>query len=755
MQQIFLLFLLLVYPGLTGFAQKGQVSGQVKSKGEALAWATLHLKNKNLGTTSDEAGNFQMLDIPWGEYWLEVSMLGYSPQSQKIVLTPQAPLVTLVFELSELTTDLADIVVSGTLLPVSKAQCIVPVEVYSPAFFRANPAPSVFESLQNINGVRPQFNCNICNTGDIHLNGLEGPYTMVMIDGMPIVSGLSTVYGLTGIPQSLIERIEIVKGPASTLYGSEAVAGLLNIITKDPGKASRFSADVFATGWGEVNTDLGLRYRAGEKGQGLLGLHYFHYQHPMDQNKDGLTDITLQHRLSVFNKWHFRRAAGRVFTLAGRYLYEDRWGGAMDWTPAFRGGSERYGESIFTSRWEVLGVYQLPTRENILLQWSANGHRQNSVYGNVFYLAEQYIGFAQLVWNKSLGKRHQFLAGAALRYTFYDDNTPATSLKPAQKTLPGVFVQDEIDLGQGHKLLLGTRLDYDARHGAIFSPRLNYKWNAAKQRSIVRLGAGNGFRVANVFTEDHAALTGAREVVFAEVLRPETSWNVNLNLVQQVYHRNEVYIGLDFSAFYTFFNNRIVPDYETNPDQIIYANLEGGAVSQGLALNLEMAFGEALQITAGLTALDVSLHENGHKIRQLLTEQWSAVWNIGYQIEKWGLRIDYTGNLYGPMRLPLLGPLDPRPAYSPWWSLQNIQLSKVFRGRWELYGGVKNLLNYTPPANSIARPFDPFDTQVQFDADGQVIPTPDNPQALTFDPTYVFAPNQGIRGFLGLRYNLK
>jgi outer membrane receptor for ferrienterochelin and colicins len=103
----------------------------------------------------------------------------------------------------------------------------IPVEVYTPQFFKKNPAPSIFESLQNVNGVRPQINCSVCNTGDIHINGLEGPYTMVTIDGMPIVSSLSTVYGLFGIPSQLMERVEIVKGPASGLYGSEAIRSTL------------------------------------------------------------------------------------------------------------------------------------------------------------------------------------------------------------------------------------------------------------------------------------------------------------------------------------------------------------------------------------------------------------------------------------------------------------------------------------------------------------------------------------------------
>src|SRR5690606_17189097 len=121
---------------------------------------------------------------------------------------------------SEKESTLNEVVISGTLKEVTKLDSPVPVEVYTSSFFKANPTPSIFDALQNINGVRPHLNCNICNTGDIHINGLEGPYTMILIDGMPIVSGLSTVYGLSGIPQSLIDRVEIVKGPASMLYGS-------------------------------------------------------------------------------------------------------------------------------------------------------------------------------------------------------------------------------------------------------------------------------------------------------------------------------------------------------------------------------------------------------------------------------------------------------------------------------------------------------------------------------------------------------
>ena len=350
------------------------------------------------------------------------------------------------------------------------------------------------------------------------------------------------------------------------------------------------------------------------------------------------------------------------------------------------------------------------------------------------------------------------MLGVAYRYTFYDDNTFATfendgiTNNPSITHLPGVFAQDEIHINERNTLLIGARWDYNSIHGSIFSPRLNYKWNSRDNSNILRFSVGNGFRVANVFTEDHAALTGAREVEFEGELQPETSWNTNINYVKKINTEN-AFITIDASAFYTYFDNRILPDYETDTNKIIYANLEGHAVSKGVSINTDMTFTNGLSINLGATLMDVSITENGIKRRQLLTESFSGVWSISYKFNR-SFTIDYTGNLYGPMRLPLLSDTDPRAEESPWFSIQNIQLTKKFSNSFELYGGVKNLLNFTPAANSIARSFDPFDNDVIFDANGQAIATPDNPNALTFDPSYVYASNQGIRMFLGLRYTI-
>ena len=562
--KFYLKILLLIF-SVTCSSQNNSLTGKISDRLENLSYANIYIQNTKFGTSSNDEGYYQIKNIPSGTYKIVVSSIGYNTKTIEITFNKDEKIIQNFSLVSDNSLD--EIVVSGNLKPVSKSASSVPVDVYSKSFLKKNPTPSIFESLQNVNGVRPQLNCNVCNTGDIHINGLEGPYTFVLIDGMPIVSGLSTVYGLTGIPQALIQRVEVVKGPASTLYGSEAVGGIINIITKKPSNSPMLFVDSFSSSWEEINTDIGFKYNASKKIQGLLGINYFNYQNIIDNNNDNFTDLTLQNRISIFNKLNIERSNNKLFTIAFRYVYEDRWGGETNWNKSFRGTDLVYGESIYTSRWETFGTYELPTTENIRLQFSANGHHQDSFYGTDSYKADQLIAFGQLVYNKKIKKKHDLLFGIAYRYTTYDDNTFATSEsdgvtnKPSIIHLPGVFIQDEMNLTNQHKLLIGARYDYNSLHGTIFSPRVNYKWNSKNNKNILRFSVGNGFRVANIFTEDHAALSGAREVVFEGELSPETSWNANVNYVKKISINNTL-VSLDASGFYTHFNNRILPDYE-------------------------------------------------------------------------------------------------------------------------------------------------------------------------------------------------
>ena len=431
----------------------------------------------------------------------------------------------------------------------------------------------------------------------------------------------------------------------------------------------------------------------------------------------------------------------------------------MRWNTSFRGGDSLYGESIYTRRWELIGNYQLPVKEKIYLSVSATHHQQNSYYGKTPYLGKQQILFSQVKWDKTLSPSHAVLLGLAGRYNYYDDNSTATvdtansSNKPDKVFVPGLFLQDEWQLGLRHQLLVGVRYDYHPVHKMIFTPRIAYKWRI-KEKQVLRLNAGTGFRVVNLFTEDHAALTGARAVEIRQKLNPETSYNVNINYLRSMGSRS-VNLTLDGSVWYTYFHNQIMANYDADPNKIIYDNLNGHAISKGFTLNLEFSFFQRFKGMTGVTLQNVYRIESdgfGKQIKSkpLLTESWSGTWALSYSFPSLGLLIDYTGNLYGPMNLPLLSALDPRRKTSPVWSIQNIQLTKWISRELELYGGVKNLLNWTPAKNNpflIARTHDPFDKKVAYHSDGSVMATAENPYALTFDPSYMYAPNQGLRFF--------
>jgi outer membrane receptor for ferrienterochelin and colicins len=759
MKSILIIFFSLLIVN-NGFTQLVTITGNVHSKNEPIEFANIFIEEIKSGTVSDESGFFEITRIRPGNYTLRVTYIGF--KTSEIELTVKyGEDISLEIEIIPLDIQGNQIVVTGTMKEISRSKSPVPVEVFSPKYFKMNPSPTLYDAMQNINGVRPQLNCSVCNTGDIHINGLEGPYTMVLIDGMPIVSGLSTVYGLSGIPNSMIERVEIVKGPASSLYGSEAVGGLINVITKKPSSTPSLLIDGMSSNWLDLNLDVGGKYKVGKSADVLTGLNMFNYTNPIDNNNDGFTDMTIQERYSIFQKWAIQREEGRLFTIAARYLFEDRWGGELDWDETFKGSTDIYGENIVTNRWELIGSYQLPTTEKLLLSVSYNNHYQDSYYGDTYYEADQRIGFAQLTWDTEFGS-NSILAGTALRYTYYDDNTPATAStekdrvnKEDEVWLPGIFVQNDVTLSESHQFLIGMRYDNNSRHGNIWTPRFGYKWSP-NEKNIIRFNAGTGFRVVNLFTEDHAALTGAREIIINDELSPERSINANLNFIHRIYADNGRFIRIDASAWYTYFDNQIIPDYETNSNQIIYDNLSGFGVSQGFSINSNFEFTDGIFLMIGASYIDVFSKVNDIRKRPVLSEEWTGTWALDIPIKNTGVTFDYTGNLYGPMRLPVLNDMDPRTSKSPWWSLQNIQVTWYKpNSDYQIYFGVKNLLNFTPPSNSIARPFDPFDRDVSFNDNGEAIPTTGNPNALTFDPSYVYAPNQGIRGFIGIRYTIQ
>ena len=349
----------------------------------------------------------------------------------------------------------------------------VKVEVLTSTFLKKTPSNNIVEAIQTVNGIQEQVNCGVCVTNEIRINGMEGPYTLMIIDGMPIMSSLASVYGFNGIPTSLVDRIEIIKGPSSTLYGTEAVGGVINILTKSPEFSPRLFVNTYLSSHLEWNLDLGSSIRINDRIDMSLGVNTYYNQYRLDANNDNFTDMPLNKRLTLYNKWVIRRETFAPTSFAFRFYTEDRFGGTMQWQPEDRGSGTVYGESIITNRFEFIGSYQLPIQQLPLkFDYSLTYHNQDSFYGDTNYGAEQFVFFSNLTWDRQFGK-HELLAGLTLRNDIYRDNTEA--LSDDNRWTPGIFIEDEWQLAKSSSLLTGVRFDFQKDHGLIISPRINFK----------------------------------------------------------------------------------------------------------------------------------------------------------------------------------------------------------------------------------------------------------------------------------------
>ena len=312
--------------------------------------------------------------------------------------------------------------------------------------------------------------------------------------------------------------------------------------------------------------------------------------------------------------------------MGARLFYEDRWGGQLSFNPSIhRLGKKIYGEHIITRRLEFFGLQQFNNSNS--LQFSGNRHFQDAAYGDMSYIGDQRIGFIQYINHATFGQNNGITSGLSYRYTYYDDNTPATEQVDHQH-LPGLFSQANFKIGDRNRLLVGIRLEHHSNHGFIVSPRLSYKIQNEDQTEDLRLSVGNGYRVVNLFTEDHAALTGSREVIIEENLNPEKSWNISLNHSKTFTSIRNTILTLESAVFYSVFSNRLIPDYDTNPNYIIYANLKEKSDLFGFSLGLNATHTSGVRLSLGVTLMDTKLYNENAVFRPVLNERYNGVYQL-------------------------------------------------------------------------------------------------------------------------------
>ncbi|MGK7370573.1 MAG: TonB-dependent receptor [Candidatus Halalkalibacterium sp. M3_1C_030] len=729
MKNIFLLLFLSISLSAMSQNPTGQVKGTITHNGEPVPGVNVGIENLQKGGATDDEGQFIIKNIPAGTYQLRASAVGYRKVTKEIHVQA-AETLEVKLEMKESLLELDQVVVTGTMKETYIKDSPVKVNVVSNRFLNKNPSGNIMESVGFINGLYNEVSCGVCGTNSIRINGMDGPYTSVLIDGMPIMGSLASVYGLNGISPGIIESIEIIKGPNSTLYGSEAMGGVINVRTKEPAAVNRLSLDGYTSTHLENNLDFSYS-PATEGFQTFFSGNAFYFDQFLDHNNDNFADATKRKRISLFNKWSIKRPQARRFDIALKYYFEDRLGGTSQYSKDLRGSDVVYGESIITNRFEVIGTYVLPLEEKIRLDYSYSYHDQDSYYGDYHYTAKQQIYFANLVWDKRFRYDRQLLVGSTLRYDNLDQTFDEQRLEDGsedRRFTPGLFAQYEHIFSEKVRGLLGARVDHYSDHGFIFSPRFNLKVSATDHTTI-RLNAGTGFRIVNLFTEEHDVLSGSREVVITENLDPEKSYNGTLN-INQIIDIGTSVLNMDLDLFYTRFSNRIIPDY-SNQNEIRYSNLDGYSVSQGIALSAAHNFPGPLQYSVGITFQDVFQNVNNTRESLPFAPNFNSTFSVSYAVEAIQTSIDYTGRIVGKMELP---EYPNAKNVSEVYTEQNVKLTKRIGGGVEIYGAVKNLFNYTQENPLIA---------------------PERPFSDDFATDHVFGPIQERRFLIGINFELQ
>ena len=304
MRKVFSLFLLLLLAFFTASStvwaapddRPAHIVGHVRNSatGEFLPHVLVTVKGHRISVSTDVTGHYMLKNLPLGELEVEVDVPGFVPQAHKVTTTPDATLVS-DFELVPQGVTLGDVVVSATRNVTKRRLAPTLVNVLDAKIFDNTQSSFLSQALKFQPGVRVEDNCQNCGFSQVRINGLDGPYSQVLIDSRPVFSSLAGIYGLEQIPTNMIERVEVMRGGGSALFGSSAIAGVINVITKDP-TASSAAVSHEIRGLGglntfENNTNINATYVTGDNQFGLTFFGQLHHRSPYDRNGDGYSEM--------------------------------------------------------------------------------------------------------------------------------------------------------------------------------------------------------------------------------------------------------------------------------------------------------------------------------------------------------------------------------------------------------------------------------------------------------------------------------
>ncbi len=562
------------------------------------------------------------------------------------------------------------------------------------------------ESFETNPSVDVNYSDAVSGAKQIQMLGLSGIYTQLTTENLPGTRGLASNFGLSYIPGTWIESIQVTKGIGSVVNGYESVAGQINVELKKPEESEKLYLNGFMNSMLRTEGNLNLATKISKRLSTSVLTHADLWKNKIDFNKDGFLDMPLSNQYSFINRWKYKSKKGFESQAGIKVLSDDRTGGQVD----FDKGKDRlttnhYGLGIQTKRYEGFAkagyVWQAKPYKSIGLVLDGLQHQTDNYFGLTTYKGLQQSIYGNLIYHSIIkNTNHKFKTGFSYLYDSYDEKINTTVYKRIE-SVPGAFVEYTFKHKERLNIVSGFRADYNSLFGWIFTPRLHAKYNLT-EKTTLRIAAGRGQRTANIFAENMAYFATSRQVVILPPnngkgygLNPEVAWNYGVNLLREFkINHHPGNLNLDF--YRTDFKNQTVVDLDASPQKVVYGNLNGESYSNSIQTELNYELIKKFDIRLAYRYYDVKTTYHSQLMERYLLSKHRAFLNLAYATKnKWSF--DFTINWNGRKRIPNTGSnpvVYQRSTYSPGYIMMNAQVSKKMWKIFDAYIGVENIGNF-------------------------------------------------------------
>ena len=744
-----ILYIFLVLP-VFGFCQDA-ISGRIleantENEARGLAGANVYWLDTEAGTVTDLDGSFTLVYKP--EYTkLVVSYIGFKTDT----LTVNAPKT--ITHWLEPKGDLEAVTVKSrkqTTTP-SYFKATNVIHVSSDELLKAA-CCNLSESFETNPSIDVNFADAISGTRQIKMLGLTSPYILMTTENIPSVRGAAQAYGLSFIPGTWVESIQITKGAGSVVNGFESIAGQINAELVKPATDNALFVNLYAATSERVELNTHVSTKVNDQWYTGLYIHGNRHNKRHDNNNDGYMDRPIFNQINVMNRWQYvDTEKGFVSFINLKFLNDDKQTGALDFRPETdKLTTTSWGSEIGSRRFEISAKFGYVNPEipwqSLGVQTAFSNHKQNSYFGLNSYDIEHNSVYANAIYNSIISdSRHKIKTGISYTYDAYDEWVDTQALRSDFERTEGsvgAFFEYSFNNLELFTLTAGVRIDHHNLLGTFVTPRLHARYSPWS-KSAWRASFGRGKRSANIFTENQQLFATSRAVNIINSggaiygLDPEIAWNYGVSYLQgfNLFGRKA---DITFDYYKTDFKNQVVVDWE-NPAEVSFYNLNGKSFANSFQAELNYDVFENFDLRLAYKYYDVKTDYNLGRLERPLNPKQRVFVNLGYEtphdedvFRYW--TFDATFNWLSDQRFAstLANPVAYQlPDRTPTVATLNAQVTKVFSPKFEVYLGGENVTNLRQ-SNPILGADDPFGAH--------------------FDSTFVYGPIFGSMYYIGLRY---